>query len=190
VRREGGDLTTAGQQLQADTQIRQQGMQDASQERIAAGDRQTREALAGAPTGAPTAQQQALKSETLRLVNELLGHPGREDATGVSGEIMNRIPGSDAKGFGAKVDRLKSIMTLDNLKLLKGAMSDKDLLFLQSIPAALQLGMKDDEVKSELQRIQTTLAGETAPAGGGVMTATNPQTGQKIRSTDGGRTWQ
>lgn len=131
---------------------------NASAERSAA-------ARATAPAVAATTQaQEDQKQEAIRLIDELLVHPGRESGSGGTGMIARNIPATDARGFAAKVERLKSIMALDNLKLLKGAMSDKDLAFLMSIPAALDLGMRDDEVMGELQRARAALAGQASVA--------------------------
>lgn len=55
--------------------------------------------------------------------------------------------------YEAKVNTLKSNLTLENLQLLKGAMSDKDLLFLNSIGSSLDVNMLETEFDKELDRI-------------------------------------
>lgn len=116
-------------------------------------------------------KKQLQNNEALTLVNELLSPDsiGKGSALGFSGAKF--VPFGQSLGlqgertsFEAKVNTLKSNLTLDNLSLLKGAMSDKDLLFLNSIGSSLDTSMSEAEFDKELTRIKDKLenAGATA----------------------------
>src|SRR3990167_7953425 len=100
------------------------------------------------------------KTEVSALAKELLDKDavGKDSAVGAS--IAKFIPFGQSLGlqgnrsaFENKVNTLKSNLTLDNLKLLKGSMSDKDLLFLNSIGSSLSTDMSQKEFDKELQKI-------------------------------------
>jgi hypothetical protein len=120
-----------------------------------------------------TAENQKLQA--LSLAKELRGDAvGKGSAVGAS--IAKFVPFGQSLGllgkrtaFEAKVDTLKSNLTLENLKLLKGAMSDKDLLFLNSIGSSLNVNMTEDQFNKELDKVIGKL--ETATG-----TATIPET--------------
>lgn len=172
----GGREASAGDSLQASTQREIAKGNQATQLQIAREGDATQRALANAKNGpaVSTTEQDQMRAETASLVRDLISHPGREGATGQQGisSLFGILPapkgGTDEAGFVAKLNTVKSRLTLDNLKLLKGAMSDKDIVFLNSVPAALERGLGDDEFKSELQRVLDKLEGRT-PATGGYM---------------------
>lgn len=155
---------------------------EADIERINA-DRQKTEAekakiLAESPTGATT-KAQLQNNEALTLAKQLRKSDavGKASAVGASGAKL--IPFGQALGlqgdrtaFEAKVNTLKSNLTLDNLKLLKGAMSDKDLLFLNSIGSSLDVSMSEEQFDKELDRIIKKLEGAGATAADGEVTTT------------------
>jgi hypothetical protein len=125
-------------------------------------------ATAGAPAKAAEQKQQALA-----LAQELRSDdaPGKSSAVGSSAAKF--VPWGQSLGlqgdrsaFEARLNTLKSNLTLDNLKLLKGAMSDKDLLFLNSVGSSLSTDMSEAEFNKELDRIIEKLgsSGVTAPA--------------------------
>lgn len=65
--------------------------------------------------------------------------------------------------FEARVNTLKANLTLDNLKLLKGAMSDKDLAFLQAVGSSLDVNMSEKTFNEELQKVKDKLAAALPP---------------------------
>ena len=72
-------------------------------------------------------------------VNELLNHSGFNNAIGPNPLTRPGTPISgDKADFLAKVEQLKNLLTLDNLKLMSGVLTDKDILILQN--AASRLG--------------------------------------------------
>lgn len=114
---------------------------------------------------APTAPKQVsqLTTDALGLINQLVAHPGLKGATG---GIRIALPGSEAANFNAQLDRLKSLLSLENISYLKGtgAMSDREFATLSSAAAALDPKMSSEAFLAELQRIQQDLQSE---AGGG-----------------------
>ena len=127
------------------------------------------------PLPQETAKQQLQQNEALTLARELRGDsPGKGSAIGASPAKL--LPFGQALGlqgnrsaFEARVNTLKSNLTLENLALLKGPMSDKDILFLNSIGSSLNFEMSETQFNSELDRIITKLesAGATPTAGAG-----------------------
>lgn len=62
-----------------------------------------------------------LADETIRLVDELISHPGRQTATGASRLAqVQRIPGTDAKDFDVRLEQLKGKQFLQAFESLKG----------------------------------------------------------------------
>lgn len=80
--------------------------------------------------------------------------------------------GTSAANAAAKFNTLKSLLTLDNLKLLKGAMSDKDLLFLQAAGSSLDTKMDDPVFIAELDKIIEKF--ENATGAGGAHPSDQP----------------
>lgn len=117
------------------------------------------------------------KSEALTLAQELRGDDavGKKSAIGASAAKL--VPWGRSLGlqgsraaFEAKVDTLKANLTLDNLKLLKGAMSDKDLAFLQAVGSSLNTDMSESAFNAELDKVISKLGG--TPSGGAVDVST------------------
>jgi hypothetical protein len=121
-----------------------------------------------------SADAMAQKNETLALAKALRSDTatGKKEAVGASpAKFFNTLTlgalGSaglqpDRTAYEQKVDTLKASLTLENLSLLKGPMSDKDLLFLTAIGSSLNTNMSEKEFNSELERVIGKL--ETAGA--------------------------
>ena len=94
----------------------------------------------------------------LSAVNRVLDHPGRESATGFTGAFPT-FPGSEAAGFEAQLETLKSQSFLGAVQQMKGlgALSEKEGDKLASSIGALSLTMPEDEFQKELERIKKTL---------------------------------
>lgn len=135
-------------------------------------DMQTGEIITKATGGATTEKQEQLNN-ALSIAKELR----LDTAVGKSGAVgfalQKFVPFGQSVGlqpnraaYEARVDTLKANLTLDNLKLLKGAMSDKDLAFLQAVGSSLNTNMSETEFNKELDKVITKL--ESA---GGVTTS-------------------
>jgi murein DD-endopeptidase MepM/ murein hydrolase activator NlpD len=97
-------------------------------------------------------------NDALEAVNGLITDPGLSRAVGKSG-IFNFIPGSKGADFQARLDRVKSLITLPQLEKLKGlgAMSDREFKTLSDAAAALNPKMSEAAFKTELERVQKAL---------------------------------
>lgn len=128
--------------------------------------------------GSPANQRM---TEALQLAQQLRNDstPGKHTAVGAS--LGKLVPFGQALGlqgdrsaFEAKLSTLKSNLTLDNLKLLKGAMSDKDLAFLNSVGSSLDPNMSEAQFNAELDRIigkLQTATGTARSSAGNLITA-------------------
>lgn len=72
---------------------------------------------------------------------------------------LQYIPGTNASDFKVQFDNLKSILSLDNVKLLKGqgAVSDSERALLAAASANLNLSQSDKEFKKNLVKISIGL---------------------------------
>jgi len=95
----------------------------------------------------PSAPQNILTELT-----NLKNHSGKNFATGVSG-AFNIIPGTPAASFVDKLNSVKALLTLPNLGLLKGAMSDKDIAFIQSAGTSLATSNTEKDFNDTLDTI-------------------------------------
>jgi hypothetical protein len=65
--------------------------------------------------------------------------------------------GTEARAFDSKVSQLKNALALPNLSSLKGATSDKDILFLKNIATSLSVGTDEKTFKEELVNVENSL---------------------------------
>jgi hypothetical protein len=101
--------------------------------------------------------------EIMTLANELISDPGLRGAVGPNrlARIGGGLTGGDAR-FDAKAERLISLLTVDNLNLMSGVLSDSDIDILRSAGTALgtyrRIGWsaREKDVLSELNRLVST----------------------------------
>lgn len=109
-------------------------------------------------TGNETMTQEAVTkaSEVKKLIDDMLD----DDLTNAVGPISNKLPALTGKktDFEAKFARLQALLTVDNLSLLKGPMSDKDIQFLKETGTALKLNMSEKTFTEELKSLQNKFA--------------------------------
>lgn len=102
------------------------------------------------------------KAELKSLTEELLN----TDTGSITGRIREGLWLKDPVSLSkqAKLDRLISMLSLENRKKLKGSgqISDFESKMLEKSVGALQQGIGDKELKEELKRIYKNLGGETA----------------------------
>lgn len=65
--------------------------------------------------------------------------------------------GSEARSAAAKIEQLQNSIASVNLDKLKGAMSDKDIMFLKTMAASLDRYQDEDSFLSELNRIEKAM---------------------------------
>lgn len=93
---------------------------------------------------------------TIRSINDLLTHPGRKAATGMTGGFNPlAIPGTNRKGFLAKLDTLKAQTFIPQVAALKGmgALSDAEGKKLTDAVGALDPQMPEGEFAASLTQI-------------------------------------
>jgi hypothetical protein len=97
--------------------------------------------------------QRAQLEDGFNLVNEIRNHPGLGGAIGKSA-FMSAIPGTDARTAAGKIEQLSNTLAATNLDKLKGAMSDKDIMFLKNIGSNLDRYQGEEAFKKELAKIE------------------------------------
>lgn len=104
--------------------------------------------------------------QSLQFLADLIKHPGRKAATGAS-HVLGRIPGTEARGFVAKLDTFKSQMFLPAVKALQGlgALSNAEGMKLTDAIGALNVEMEEKELESEMRRIGNYLFDKARVAG-------------------------
>jgi len=84
--------------------------------------------------------------------------------------IFPVIPGTSRVGFEEKVSRLKSLLTLENMGVMKGVLSDSDMKVIKSASTALNTSMNSTDFYAELARVEAIMR---KVASAGVQTSTN-----------------
>lgn len=126
---------------------------------------------------------------------------------GLTGNLPS-IPGTDRVNWEANINKLISKTVIDLMTQMKqasktgatgfGALSQKELQVLQNASTVIKKGMKPadaqrylNDIKAVAQKVlSNSPQGQQSQPVGQRLTATNPQTGQKIQSMDGGQSWQ
>lgn len=116
-------------------------------------------------------QASGVKTDALKSAQDLLAKfnaGSGTSAVGASGIFqLQNIPGTAASDFKVQFNNLKSLLSLDNVKLLKGqgAISDSERALLASASSKLDLAQSEPEFKAALNDIITSLSGATAGTG-------------------------
>lgn len=91
------------------------------------------------------------------LIAEILGdEDSLRAAVGASG-WRGWIPGTQARAMTGKLEQLQNAIAATNLDKLKGAMSDKDIMFLKSMETNLDRFQNEDQFIKEIRKIESTL---------------------------------
>ena len=129
----------------------------------------------------PTETQKAteLKTNALNAAKTLLQEfkdNGGSAAVGTSRLFgLQYLPGSKSKAFQVKLDNLKSLLSLDSVKFLKGQgqVSDAERRLLEQASSKLDPGLSEGDFKKALEDVVTGLSGTaTTPPptdGGGII---------------------
>jgi hypothetical protein len=104
----------------------------------------------------PAALNQAEYS--MNLIDDMLNHPGRSTATGLSGYLdpRNYIPGTDATNFSVRADQLKGRTFLQAFESLKGAGAITEVEGKKATDAIARLSkaQSDEEYVAALQELR------------------------------------
>jgi len=119
------------------------------------------------PTGPGTASpyQQERATRTIQSVDDLMGRVSPW-TTGF-GSLLSKIPATDARDFQADLNTLKSSVAFSELTAMReasktggalGAISDKELILLESALGALDAGQSAANLQKNLQQIKDSIA--------------------------------
>ena len=134
--------------------------------------------LAAEATKAQDQEQKSISTqEVLNGAVDLYNHPGRKAATGAS-SILGIVPGTEAKGFAAKLETFNAQTFLPMVSALKGmgALSDAEGKKLSAAVGALDRGMPEEEFANSLKGITQYLYKKGKAAG---LDLTEPDFSQK-----------
>jgi hypothetical protein len=92
-------------------------------------------------------------ASTLGVVQDIR----RLGSGGLATAVLGQFPGTDASAANRKIEQLKSQLTLENTKYLKGAMSDADIKLLANAATSLSNTSGGTEFNRELAKIEATL---------------------------------
>ena len=96
----------------------------------------------GSVEGTEAKNQKTEKAlSVVTMAQELLNHPGLNNAVGPNFLARPASPFGAQADFEAKAEQLKNLLTLDNLNLMSGVLTDKDIEILSG--AASRLGRMD-----------------------------------------------
>jgi hypothetical protein len=141
-------------------------------------------------TAATTGAQDALDglTQAMSTVKSVMDHPGLKKGTGLGGDAMAWINGSDAADFRAQLGVLKSQQFLTNIGQMKGtgAITDVEGKKLESAVASLETSQSASQFKAALGTIKATLEkaqnklaqSGRLPTTGGAFVMTHPVFGQ------------
>lgn len=114
-------------------------------------------------SNATSANTNANLDEALKLVQEI-GNPATPGFSHAVGSnilfgLGKNIPGTESAGFIGKIDRLKALLTVDNLKYMRGlgAMSEREFSNMQNLATTLKPSLSESEFVKEANRVQSTL---------------------------------
>lgn len=112
-------------------------------------------------------QENAKKTATkaLDLVKSLETSSGKNTAIGAKGFTGGLlggwvVPGTAAADFVSQFDSLKSLLTLENMGIMKGVLSDSDMKVIQQASTALNRNMSETEFNKELKKVKDVLEGK------------------------------
>jgi len=94
---------------------------------------------------------------TKGLLSDILKDEDTLRAATGAGAWRGSIPGTESRAMAGKIEQLQNALAAENLDRLKGAMSDKDIMFIKNISANLDRYQDEDKLVSELKRVQQVL---------------------------------
>jgi hypothetical protein len=96
-------------------------------------------------------------SNTKALVKDILSDEDTLRAAVGSSAWRAAIPGTKARTIAGKIEQLQNAVAAANLDKIKGAMSDKDIMFLKNIESNLDRYQDEEAFISELKRVATNV---------------------------------
>jgi len=118
------------------------------------------------PVSLSTNSPQAKVDKANRLladINDLKNTKGMEQAVGFKGAsslfgfLKNPIAGSPAADYLSKLNSIVGQLTLENMGVMKGVLSDSDMKIIAQASTALNKDMSEPEFKKELAKIEAVM---------------------------------
>lgn len=99
-------------------------------------------------------------NEAESLVTDILSDENRDALKGSLGltAFAGAIPGTPERTIAGKIERLGSLMTIENVKLLSGILSDSDMKLLRQIGANFDRYQNQDAAIAELTRAKRAIS--------------------------------
>lgn len=138
ISREGNDLKRKELQLKVE-------------EAITARDTKVRERVSEYQSAQATLQ------DTFNLLTDIKADPDTLSAATGAGAWRGKVPGSKSRAMAGKIEQLQNTLAAANLDKLKGAMSDKDIMFLKNIASNLDPYQDEASFKEQLEKIEGTV---------------------------------
>ena len=110
---------------------------------------------------------QSLRDDEGNLIGGFKGSVGAKGFTHLFGLKGKPFAGTDEATFRAKFDRLKALLTLENMSMMKGVLSDSDLKVLREAATELSTDLKEEDFKNALNNLDEKMrkAIENTPGG-------------------------
>jgi hypothetical protein len=100
---------------------------------------------------------QATLQDALNLLTEIRADPDTLAAATGSLAFRGAIPGTKARTVAGKIEQLQNTLAASHLDKLKGAISDKDIVFLKNIASSLDRYQSESGFVRELGKIEEIL---------------------------------
>ncbi|MFP5260994.1 MAG: hypothetical protein ACLGJB_03710 [Blastocatellia bacterium] len=133
----------------------------------------------------PAGEMSELKTNALEKAKSLLERLNKGDGALGKQRLVGgqHIPGTSHYSFDVDADNLKSLLSLDNVKLLKGQgqVSDAERELLEKASSRLNLKLSRNDFKAALE---DTIKGLSGSGGGGNLQWKDPNSGQLYQFPD------
>jgi len=104
---------------------------------------------------APTTEKVAKADEVITQIDNILNNPDLSKAIGpVSSNIPEFMRSGARNDVDAAINQLVAGVAIENLSLLKGPMSDKDVQFIKQASSGLNTNMSEEGFKARLQQLK------------------------------------
>lgn len=127
-----------------------------------------------------------LVTEAYAEVNSLLSNPNLDQVIGTVETMLPTVRG-ESQDLINQANRLQSLLTVDNLKLMSGVLTDRDIAFLTNVASGINVtdgGIKGsaEGVKKRLMQIRDTL--QKSAKAKGVDLSQSPQPATEVSIDD------
>lgn len=139
------------------------------------------------PDTVPSGEKVAKANDVISKIDALLANPNLAKAIGpVSSNIPEIFRSGARNDVDAAIDQLIAGIAIENLSLLKGPMSDKDVAFIKEASSGLKKNMSEEGFKSQLNTLRSKfeeIKNKAASSPSGSATAQiSPQELQELRA--------